>query len=215
VSEGTGKICANKPVSLLILEGDTEEVFYSIIRDQFLKSIKIELRNIKGQGNINKDILASILKYTYNNPSDFVRAYCCIDSEGQKITATPLDLNFVRQQICQREEMNLILSVDAILADPDIESWFFYDIERVYAFLKAPHSERNLGKYKQAKNFSKKDLEELFYRFGKAYISGKRTENFINHLDIGKIVSKCKELADGIALVKSQSCDLTNHIFKQ
>ena len=50
----------DKPVSLLVLEGDTEQVFYPLIRDQFLKGIRIELRNIKGRGNVNKDILSEM-----------------------------------------------------------------------------------------------------------------------------------------------------------
>ncbi len=215
MSEGADKIHSDKPVSLLILEGYTEEVFYPIIRDQFLKGIRIELRNIKGQGNINKDVLVSILKYTYNNPSDFVRAYCCIDSERQKITATPLDLNFVRQQICQRKEMNLILSVDAILADSDIESWFFYDIKGIFRHLRAKPSKSDSQKYQNPYSLCKKDLEELFYRLGKAYISGKRVKNFICNLDINKIYSNCKELREGIEKIKSQSIDLSNHILKQ
>ena len=214
MSDGADKIHSDKPVSLLILEGYTEEVFYPIIRDQFLKGIRIELKNIKGQGNTNKDILALIFRYTHNNP-DSVRAYCCIDSERQKITATPLDLNFVRQQICQRKEMNLILSVDAILADPDIESWFFYDIKGIFRHLRAKPSKSDSQKYQNPYSLCKKDLEELFYRLGKAYISGKRVKNFINHLDIGKIVSKCKELREGIEKIKSQSIDLSNHILKQ
>lgn len=202
----------NKPVSLLVLEGDTEQLFYHIIRDKFLKGIRIELRNIKGRGNVNKDVLCEIYKYTYNNRDDTVRAYCCVDSERQKRTATPLELDFVREQVKLRK-LRFVLSVDLLLADPEIESWFFYDIEGIYKFLGTKTSQRNVKKYSNPKNLCKKDLQGLFHRFGKEYLPGKRAANFINHLDIDKIITKCKELSDGIALIQSQATDLTNHLF--
>lgn len=202
----------NKPVSLLVLEGDTEQLFYPIIRDKFLKGIRIELRSIRGRGNVNKDVLGEIHKYAYNNQDDLVRAYCCVDSERQKRTATPLELDIICEQIKVRK-LRLVLSVDAILADPEIESWFFYDIEGIYKFLGAKTSQRNVKKYSNPKNLCKKDLQGLFHRFGKEYLPGKRAANFINHLDIDKIVTECKELRDGIALIRSQATDLTNHLF--
>lgn len=200
----------NRPVSLLILEGDTEQVFYAIIRDKFLKGIRIELCNMKGRGNVNKDLLNEIYKYTYNNPNDLVRAYCCVDTERQKISATPFELGFIRNKT-REQSMTQVLSTDSILADPDIESWFFYDIEGIYRFLGAKKSQRTIRKYSNTSSLSKKDLQLLFYRFEKVYLPGKRATNFINHLSIEKILSKCKTLRDGIALIQSKAEDLTNH----
>jgi len=204
VSDGADKSHSNKPVSLLLLEGYTEEVFYSIIRDKFLKGIRVELRNIKGQGNINKDIAAEIFKYAYNNPLDLVRAYCCVDRETQNITATPLSLSIIRKEIKKRNIVQ-VLSVNSIIADPDIESWFFYDIEGIFKFLKVQKSKRNPSKYKIPQSFCKKNLQRLFEDFGKVYISGNRAENFIKHLDINIIVSNCEELKKGIELIRAQS----------
>lgn len=187
-------------------------VFYSIIRDAFMSGIKVELRNIKGQGNVNKDILSEIFKYTRNNRNDLVRAYCCIDTEKQKQSATPLDLSFVRQQIQDRTQMASVLSVDGILADPEIESWLFYDIDGIYKFLKAKNSQRTLSKYVNPKNLCKKDLQTLFKRFKKVYIPGKRAELLIRSLDMAKIVNACQELSDGIKRIISQANDPTNHL---
>ena len=214
MSDGAGKSFIKKPVSLLILEGDTEEIFYPIIRDRFLSGIKIKLRNIKGQRNINKDIASEIYKYTYNNTSDYVRAYCCIDSTKQEISATPFDPDLVNQKIIE-QKMNLVLSVDAIIAEPEIESWFFYDIEGIFKHLRANPSGGDLGRYKNPRNLCKKDLQQLFHRLGKEYISGYRAANFIKNLNVCKIASNCEELRDGIEKIKSQSCDLANHIFRQ
>jgi hypothetical protein len=208
------KSSCGKPVSLLILEGDTEEIFYAIVKNRFLHNIRFKRANINGQGNVNKDILGEIYKYTYNNRSDFVRIYCCIDTERQKCSATPFDLVFVREQV-QARQMKCVLSVGAILADPDIESWFFYDINGIYKFLGVRKSQRGIKKYRNPKNLCKKDLQQLFRRFEKIYLPGRRATHFINSLDIEKIVGNCKELQEGIHLIQSQAGDMTNHLFPE
>ena len=202
----------DRPVSLLVLEGDTEQVFYPSIRDKFLKGIRVELRNIKGRGNVNKDILSEIFKYMYVNRHDLVRAYCCVDTERDKQSATPLDLELISDKARGRG-MNRLLSVDQILADPDIESWFFYDIDGIYRFLSAKKSQRNIKTYRNPQNLCKKDMQRLFLRFDKVYLPGRRATHFINSLDIEKIVSNCKVLFQGIQLIQSQAVDLTNHLF--
>jgi len=196
----------------MVLEGDTEEVFYPLIRDKFLIGIRVELRNIKGQGNVNRDVASEIFKYTYNNSHDLVRVYCCVDTERQKQSATPFDLPLVCQQI-QGRHMEPVLSIDGILADPDIESWFFHDVEGIYAFLKAKKSQRKTKKYATPTNLSKKDLQRLFAQFGRAYIPGRRAQHFIQSLDIANIVSCCKGLSDGIQLIRSQAKNCANHLF--
>ncbi len=203
--------CSN-PVSLLILEGDTEEVFYTIIKNLFLRGIRVEFQNIKGQGNVNNDVLYEIYKFTRNKPNDTIRVYCCVDTERQNQSATPLDLDFICEQIRCRPMTN-VLSIDAILADPEIESWFFYDIEGIYKYLKTKLTRSSKAKFCNPKNLCKKDLQQLFFKFEKAYISGKKTENFIKQLDINKIVSNCKELRKGIQVIKDQANNLTNHLF--
>jgi hypothetical protein len=111
--------------------------------------------------------------------------------------------------------MKCILSVDAILADPDIESWFFYDIEGIYKLLGVRKSQRSTKKYRNPNNLCKKDLQQLFRRFDKLYLPGRRATHLINSLDIKKIVCNCKELREGIQLIQSQAEDLTNHLFPE
>ena len=201
-----------KPVSLLVLEGDTEQIFYPLIRSKFLQDIRIELRNMKGRGNVNKDILSEIYKYLYTNSNDSVRAYCCVDSERDQRSATPLDLKLICQKAKERK-MSRLLSVDQILADPDIESWFFYDINGIQKFIGARQSQLSTKKYANPKNLRKKDLQQLFHRFGKEYMPGKRATNFINKLDMERIALNCGELREGIQLIESQAGDLTSRLF--
>ncbi len=205
------RIC-DKPVSLLVLEGDTEEVFYSIVQDRFFHEIRVRRTNIRGRGNVNKDVLGEIFKYAYNNRNDLVRAYCCVDTERQEQSATRFDLDFIREQVRSRR-MTQVLSIDAILADPDIESWFFHDIEGIHRYLGGKKSQRSAKRYRNPQNLRKKDLQDLFERSGRVYSPGYRASNFLHNLDIDKIVSRCRILSNGIQLIQSQANDFTSHIF--
>ena len=193
-----------QPVSLLLLEGDTEQVFYPIVRDKYLRGIRISLANIKGQGNINKQVVREAFKFSRDNPGDIFHVYCCIDSEKQKLGATPFDLTQIRREVKARK-IDGARSINKILADPDIESWFFYDIAGIYAFLEVPRHKRNVSKYRPANSFGKRDLQDLFHQFGKEYISGRRAENFINNLNMERIVGSCGELRKGIELILKQA----------
>ena len=210
----SGKIAASskKPVSLLILEGETEEVFYSIVRDKYLSGLRVKLTSIKGQGNINRQILAKLFGFLKNNTGDLVRGYCCIDTERGKNSATPLDVTRIKKTIIEKG-MRQVLGVEPILADPEIESWFFYDIDGIYRFLKTPNEKRNTRKYSSPKNYGKKELQDLFHRFGDVYLPGKRARNFIEHLDMAKIATGCKELCEGIKAIKRLAENGQNNIF--
>jgi hypothetical protein len=198
-------------VSLLIIEGETEQIFYRIIQDNYLQGIRYRTFNIKGQGSINRQVVGRIQRFVRDNPDDMVRAYCCLDAVQETRTATPLDMEIVREQIRARK-LKTVLSVDAILADPEIESWFFYDIEGIYKFLRAKRSERNVRKYRNPGSLGKADLQRLFRRFDQEYSSGKRAEHFIRSLDMEKIISSCTGLKAGVDLIKSQARDRSNHI---
>jgi hypothetical protein len=197
----------------LLCEGETEEIFYSRIKKEYFTNLKTKVVELKGLFNINKKIIDRIQTYVRQDKKrEPIKIYCCVDRESRYGQVPELDINIIKDFIRQ-EGIEQVLSIDSIIATKQIESWFFYDIGGIYDFLGAPHSKRNPKKYKPPENFGKKDLRRLFEQFGKDYKSGKRAENFINHLDIGKIVSNCKVLSDGIELIISQAKDLINHIF--
>ena len=106
-----------------------------------------------------------------------------------------------------------MLSINVIVATKQIESWFFCDLNAIYRFLKVPRAQRKSSAFKPPEKFGYKDLQRLFERYGKVYNKGERSKNFINHLDIKKIVSDCKDLSKGIALIQSQADKLTNYLF--
>lgn len=204
----------DRPVTLLILEGDTEVIFYGRVRDARLNGIKVELRNMKGQGNTNKDVLAELFKYCRNNPADLVRAYCCIDTERDKASATPLDLEVIKEKVTQNRNLKNILSVSSILADPEIESWFFYDIAGIYKYLGTKKTARKPKKYQRVSSFAKKDLQLLFSGSNRAYVAGKRASHLISSLDIEKIIKNCDELSKGVNLILEKADDNSNELFR-
>jgi len=197
---------------LLVLEGDTESVFYPLVREQYLTGVRVDLRQIKRGGNINKKILAKIFGYTLDHPCELLRVYCCSDTDSNNNSPTPLDVGLIRRTVKERDDMRCVLSVDVILADPEIESWFFYDIEGIYGFLGAEKSKRNPRKYKNAGNLSREELQRLFGQFRKAYVPGNRAKNFIDHLDLNKIITCCRELRVGIERIQTQATNSKKHI---
>lgn len=104
----------------------------------------------------------------------------------------------MRSRFQNPEFGNRVLSVDTIIATTMIESWFFYDIEGIYKFLRVPRARRNPKKYKPPEKFTHIDLSTLFKQNGKSYIKGERCAGFINALDLKKIYLNCQELKSGL-----------------
>lgn len=201
-----------KPVSLLLVEGDTDMLFYKRIKNASLKECRTTIRNLGGLYNINKKAINGIVNYVKQHRDEVIRVYCCLDRDSRYREITEFDIKKVKKYITD-EKIKSVLSIDLIKATQQIESWFFHDIEGINQFLKVPRAQRNLSAFKPPEKFGYKDLQRLFERYGKTYNKGEKAANFINHLNIEKMVSKCKELREGIKLIQSQADDLTNHLF--
>jgi hypothetical protein len=185
-------------LTVLLVEGPTEEIFYGRVKAEHLDhacSVKIEC--IEGLYNVNTKILQAL---TTKHKDQRVRAYCCLDRESRYASVPVFDLGFIRRDLRQKGASN-VLSVDAIIATRMIESCFFYDVAGIYAHLRVPRAQRQPKKYRPPEKFCVEDLKDLFRRYGKNYIEGDRAENFINKLDLKKIVRECASLRDGINLI--------------
>lgn len=193
-----------KHMSLLLVEGRTEVVFYKRIQDTLLRSCRSTIRDLEGLYNIDKKIISHIVDYAGIHEDEKIRVYCCLDRESRYGEVPEFNLEKIRKYIEDKQIEN-VLSIDLIKATQQIESWFLYDIEGIYTFLKVPTATRKPNAYKPPERFGSKDLQHLFERYNKIYSKGKRCENFINHLDIEKIVRECRELREGIKLIKSQA----------
>ena len=184
-----GKAEARRQVALFFLEGDSEEIFYDKILRQHLAGIPKKIKNVKGLYNIHKTILGKCVDFVRKNDNYLIRIYCCIDRESRD-NPPELDVAELKNDIKEDPELrNKVLSVDVILATIMLESWFFYDIGGIYRYLKTPKKERNLKKYLPVEKNDWKTLSKLFSRYGKIYLKGEKSENFIDSLDIDLIFS--------------------------
>jgi hypothetical protein len=199
-----------KPVSLLLVEGDTDEIFYNRIKAGSLCECRIVIKNLEGLFNVNKKIFVKISDYI-ERKNELVRVYCCLDRESRN-GDVPVDLQEIIKRLTEKG-MTQVLSLDAIIATQQIESWFFYDIEQIYKFLSVPHSHRKMNAYKPPEKYGYRDLQVLFESHHKTYSKGKRSKNFIDNLNMDKIIADCKDLSRGIELIRAQADDLRNHIF--
>lgn len=200
-----------RPLSVLLVEGDTERIFYERVKSEcFADTPRVHLENLEGLYNVNRKIRDKL----FSMPShEQVRAYCCLDRESRNGEPLGLSLPSVREDLRNGGYRN-ILSVDRLIATQMIESWFFYDMQGIYKFLRAPVSKRNPRAHSPPERFGKHDLMRLFERHGKVYVAGERARNFINSLDIVLIAKECPALRNGIELVKRQAADTASHIFR-
>lgn len=206
---------AKKLISLLLVEGETDEIFYKQIKKIFLSNCRVVIqRNLGGLYNVNRKIIERITSFIQQHPDEIIRVYCCLDRESRHGDTPGFDINIIKKYI-KDEKIKTVLSIDLIQATQQIESWFLYDIEGIYSFLAVPTAERNPNAFKPPERYSYKDLQRLFERYGKTYNKGKRAGHFIEKLNIKKINTNCEELRKGIELIKSQSGDATNNLFQK
>jgi len=200
-------------MSTLVVEGDTEEVFYGHLRGLLLNELPIQIKNARTRSDVPKTVLANAIAHKSRNPHEKIRIYCCLDSECPYGILPDFDLQNIKAK-CKEENLRNVLSVDAIFAAPMIESWFFYDLDGIYDYLGVDRAKRNpLKKYRYPTKCAKTDLKKLFYKHGSEYHEGKRARGLIHKLDLRLIAMDCPELCDGIELIRSQAGDSTNSLF--
>ncbi len=204
---------SEKPVIYLLYEGVTEKIFYeNRIIPQYLKRLNVKGRDVKGNTKLPKMSLA-VSQPPFVKKGQKLRIYCCTDNDATYQRVPDFDLDSIRKA-CKKEKLKNVLSVDAIVANMELESWFFYDLDGIYDFLGVSEGKRKpKQKYKQPRRCNKKDLKTLFHKHGKSYRGGKSSTEFIKSLDIKRIMAGCKELREGIALIKAKANDLTNDLF--
>jgi len=190
----------HKEVALIFVEGDTEKEFYTKLAESYLHGISKAIINLHGIYNVHRNVLGKTEAFLHQHSDVTVRIYCCIDRESRDYNP-PLDIDDLRSTLKEQRDFSRVLSADAIIATQMIESWFFYDIEGVYKFLKVPRNLRSSTKFTPPEKFTHLDLSKLFARFGKTYIKGRKCANFINNLDLGKIYGSCNELTIGLNLM--------------
>lgn len=200
------------PLSLLLIEGDTELYFYDRLKTECFCGVRLQIKNLKGLFNINEKVINAANTIYREHCGELARLYCCVDRESRYGQVPGLDLTRIKEELIARDYRN-ILSVDSVIATQQIECWFMYDIVGIYKFLKTPRSQRNPKAFDPPPRHIYKDLERLFKRAGKDYRKGNAAQNFINSLDIQKIIQSCKELRDGIEKIRRQANSISSQLF--
>ena len=159
-----------------------------------LEGCRERLEILMGFSIYNK-ILDKTLLTIRNKPFMRVRIYCFLDRESRDHNP-PLIISTLIILLRNPELRESVLSADLILATQMIESWFFYDIDGIYRFLKTPLHHRNPKKYRPVERYSANDLSRLFIQNGKAYIKGRRCHNFVNHLSLEKYLTHAMSLIE-------------------
>jgi hypothetical protein len=190
----------SKHIALVLLEGETEEEFYrKVAQIKFARQRK-SFKNLRGNYNINSKIAEAAKQFSRDNAKDKFDVYVCIDKE--RIDNPGYNHKLVYDELCSLPNFGELFPVIAILM---IESLFFIDIEGIYKFLRARRALRKPAKFAQFRRLTHGDLSKLFSRCGHVYIKGTRCKNFVNSLDICKIVSKAKELSGMVSHMLARS----------
>lgn len=195
------------PNSLLILyEGETEGEFYKLVFENYVppRLIRRNYSNLKGVTNITRKVENKILSYLQDNKSkscDNIHVFVAYDREGTREKEPLLDIDYLKSEFLYQKSR--IASINEIIATQDVESWFFYDLEGIYNFLKVPKNKRNYKAYINIEATNNRVLSSLFHRYNKHYQKGTRVQGFVNQLYIDKIVENVKELKDAINFIIS------------
>lgn len=194
-----------KEYALIFVEGDTEVEFFNHVLETYIKGIPKFVNNLKGNPNIYRKILGKTTWFLQQHKNASVRLYCFIDRESRDENP-PLDLEILKEKIFQTPSLQKkVKSVDIVLATQMIESWYFYDVEGIFSYLRVPTSERKPEKFQPVEKLTYKDLKKLFKQNGKFYAKGEKSGFFIESLNIDKIFKSCRELQDGVNLIKQNS----------
>ncbi len=199
----------HQQLALFFVEGDSEEVFYRKLFTKRLNGIAKVIKNVEGLYNIQKTVIGKSIEFSRKHPGSYIRIYCCIDRESRD-RAPEIDIDELKKTILSEKSLKKVLSADLIVATQMLESWFFYDIEGIYKYLKIPVKHRNTTKYLPIEKNRWQDLSKLFEQADKIYLKGQKSENFIDNLDLDKIYNRCAELQAGINLVIANNKNYKN-----
>jgi len=190
----------SKPYSILFVEGDTEVIFYRRMKNEICPGINATIKNLGGLWDINKKVLDKSTTILEAHPDKQFRVEICIDRESRS-GKSQIDIEIIRKELNQYGNMihNGVFLCEAV---QDIESWFFHDIEGIYRHLRIPLRKLKKSTYKPVEKLNHRVLGKLFKSAGKDYRKGHASQNFIDHLDLRKIIDNCTPLAELIARIQ-------------
>lgn len=200
------KTTVNQLVAIFA-EGATEVEFYKAVVTNARKRmgaplcVKIESKDMKGIGNFKSNVLRQFrnLKKTY--PDDSIQVFLCIDRDAFELQKKPpIDKAAVKKALEQAGAQKVVY----VEARQSIEDWFLCDFEGVLSYLGLPANTKRPG------GTGQEALRRLFFRAGKVYVKGGKTDHLIEYLDIFRIMDSCcaqlKPLCNSLGLSCKKVC---------
>ncbi|MFH1653032.1 MAG: DUF4276 family protein [Pseudomonadota bacterium] len=177
-----------KKHALIMVEGDTEILFYRRSKEVFFNSKASKIINLKGNWNINKKILNRTEAFARDHKDTLFSIVICIDKES-RFGLAPIDMQYIKEELSCYDNINKdeILLFEAV---QDIESWFFHDIDGIYEFLRISKAKRKPEKYIPVEKLNNRDLSRLYKQADKDYRKGDASKHFVDSLNLKKIRSK-------------------------
>lgn len=196
-------------VVVIVIEGDTEIEFYKklvgVMRDHCggQLSCSVEPVNASGIGQYKDKVLRIFEKRIKKNHQNgrFYVALCYDQDVFELGKNPPVDWQEVKKAFREKgaEEVHFIKAVRSI------EDWFLCDAEGILRYLRLPADTKLPG----GNGYTR--LKELFKKGKKVYIKGKTNGNFVQTLDIKKILLRnCRDISPLCKLLgvncKQQKC---------
>lgn len=178
---------------VLFCEGDTEEIFYKKLFHHLLKSsnkkIELTIRNFKGIGNCkDKPIKVFENEIISKFKDDYFYIFIAFDNDIFMFNRKPpLDFETfsnIRKLLIKKKKVR---EVYPLVAQQCIEDWFLLDLNGLQKYL-SPNSKGPI-KLPEGKDAVEK-MKKLFEKYNKMYINGYATEDFVECLDLNKIIKK-------------------------
>lgn len=190
---------------VLIVEGETEVEFYKRVlieirnnypdQAQFKMKFKLEKPvNMRGIGKFQNNALAQFENIKNKNDGKLknvffkYHVFLCIDTDVFYYNQNPpLNKEKLKTELLRSGAE----SVSYIQAEKSIEDWFLYDLDGIMSFLKLKKISEGYKKYQKGAD----KLDGIFKQANKTYIKGCKSEGFVEHLNIKKIMQNySKEL---------------------
>lgn len=175
----------NRNYALILVEGDTEVIFYKRIKETYFRGASSKTINLHGNWNINQKVLDVVTQHIDDHPNVRFSILICIDRESRSEKA-PIDMDLIKAEFAGNPNI-AEQDINIYEATQDIESWFFHDIEGIYTFLRTQRNRRKPEKFRPVEKLNNTHLSELFKCNSKEYKKGSASQNFINCLDLQKI----------------------------
>ena len=183
---------------VMVLEGETEVIFYSrmidyiyssCVKEPYVQRDSIEFILARGVGNISARAVQTFKLRYPPSPGHRTVVFCCFDTdvfENGNLPGLWTEKTRGRFLDAGADE------VYTIRAQHMIEDWFFYDYKGILKYLKIDRPPAKTPEKLPGSNAARR-LNGLYKMSHRIYQKGYATDELIDHLDMAKIYECVKD----------------------